>query len=69
MDGDTFNPLAATPNPATFIPAVMLLTFGSAESAANRTTQGRGVVEITYRDGHNFGEGSYTIFLRVDRLP
>ncbi len=68
MDGDTFNPLAASPAPATFIPAVMLLTFSSAQAAADSTTQGRGVVEITYRDGHNYGQGSYTIFLRVDRL-
>jgi hypothetical protein len=69
MDGDAFNPLAATPNPSTFIPAVMLLTFNSAEAAANSTTQGRGVVEITYRDGQSYGPGSYTIFLLVERLP
>jgi hypothetical protein len=69
MDGDTYNPVSATPEPATFIPAVMLLTFSSAQAAADSTTQGRGVVEITYRDGQNYGQGSYTIFLRVDRLP
>ncbi len=67
MDGDAFNPLAATPNPATFIPAVMLLTFNSAQEAASGSTHGG--VEITYRDGQSYGPGSYTIFLRVDRLP
>lgn len=69
IDGDAFNPLAASPKPATFIPAVMLLTFDSAVNAANSTTQGSGVVEITYRDGERYGQGSYTIFLRVERLP
>jgi hypothetical protein len=69
MSGDTYNPIAASPNPATFTPAVMLLTFDSAEAAANSTTQGRGVIEITYRDGQNYGPGSYTIFLRLQRLP
>ncbi len=69
MDGDAFNPGSASPAPATFIPAVMLLTFDSAQEAANSITQGRGVVEITYRDGQAFGPGSYTIFLRIDRLP
>ena len=73
MDGDTFNPLAADPQPATFIPAVMVLTFASAQEAAASTLNShpgrRGVVEITYRDGRNYGEGSYTIFLLVERLP
>ena len=69
LDGDAFNPLAASPKPATFIPAVMLLTFDSAVNAANSTTQGPGGVEITYRDGQSYGQGSYTIFLRVERLP
>ena len=73
MDGDTFNPLAADPQPATFIPAVMVLTFTSAQEAAastlNSHTGSRGVVEISYRDGRNYGEGSYTISLLVERLP
>ena len=69
MSGGAFNPLAASPAPATFIPAVMFLTFDSAEAAANSTTQGRGVVEITYRDGQSYGPGNYTIFLLVERLP
>jgi hypothetical protein len=69
MDGNAFDPLSAEPEPATFNPAVMLLTFTSAQAAANSTTQGRGVVEITYRDGERYGRGIYTIFLRVDRLP
>ncbi len=73
MDGDTFNPLAADPQPATFIPAVMVLTFTSAQEAAASTLNShpgrRGVVEITYRDGRNYGEGSYTISLLVERLP
>jgi hypothetical protein len=68
MDGDAFNPGAASPNPATFIPAVMLLTYGSAVNAANANAQGAGLVEITYRDGEHYGQGSYTIFLRVERL-
>jgi hypothetical protein len=68
-DGDAFNPGSASPAPATFIPAVMLLTFDSAQEAANSIAHGRGVVEITYRDGQAFGPGSYTIFLRIDRLP
>lgn len=73
MSGDGFNPLAASPNPATFIPAVMLLTFNSAQEAAasttNSSTHGRGVIEITYRDGESYGPGSYTIFLLVEQLP
>lgn len=68
LDGDSFNPASATPNPATFIPAVMFLTFDSAEAAANSTGQGRGVVHITYRDGRSYGQGSYTIILRVERI-
>jgi len=69
MDGDAFNPWAAQPAPGTFIPAVMLLTFDSAQAAANSTTQGRGIVEIHYRDGRSYGQGNYTIFLLVQRLP
>jgi len=72
IQGDTFNPLAPAPL-ATFIPAVMFLTYDSAEAAAtgtsNSISRGRGVIEITYRDGHNYGDGSYTIFLLVERLP
>lgn len=72
MDGDTFSPFSFTPRPATFIPAVMFLTFTSAQEAvssnANSSIQARGVVEITYRDGRNFGPGSYTIYLLVERL-
>jgi hypothetical protein len=72
IDGDTFNPLAASPAPATFTPAVMVLNLASAAAAAISTSNNRkgtpGVVEITYRDGQNYGQGSYTIFLRVDRL-
>ena len=69
LDGEPYNPLAASPGSATFVPAVMLLTFTSAQEAANSNTTGRGVVEITYRDGARYGPGSYTIFLRVERLP
>ena len=70
MEGDTFNPLAAVRLPATFVPAVMFLTYDNAEEAASGTSNsgGRGVVEITYRDGRNYGAGSYTIFLLVERL-
>ncbi len=73
MDGGAFNPLSATPDPATFIPAVMLLTFNSAQEAASSTSNssmhGRGVVEIRYRDGQSYGPGDYTIFLLVEHLP
>jgi hypothetical protein len=73
IDGDTFDPVAATQGSATFIPAVMVLTYLSADAAAssivNTRTERRGVVDITYRDGHKYGEGSYTLFLLVERLP
>jgi hypothetical protein len=68
IDGEPFNPFVA-PNPTTFIPAVMLLTFNSAQEAANSVTQGQGTVEIHYRDGDRYGRGIYTMFLRVERLP
>lgn len=72
MDGDPFSPFTFTPRPATFIPAVMFLTFSSAQEAvssnANSGIRARGVVEITYRDGRNYGPGSYTIYLLVERL-
>jgi hypothetical protein len=68
MGGGAFNPSAASPEPATFIPAVMLLTFNSANTAALSTTYGPGVVKIDYADGPNYGQGNYTIFLRVERL-
>jgi hypothetical protein len=48
---------------------VLTLTFDSAQDAANSTSRGRGVVEITYRDGQSYGPGCYTIFLLVERLP
>jgi hypothetical protein len=66
--GEPYNPFV-TPNPTTFIPAVMLLTFNSAQEAANSAAQGPGIVEIHYRDGERYGPGSYTMFLRVERLP
>ncbi len=72
-EGDTWNPLAADPFPATFRPAVMLLTFTSAqtasESTTNSSTMRRGAVDVRYRDGHNYGDGDYTMFLLVERLP
>lgn len=72
IDGSAFN-LAADPGLATFRPAVMFLTYDSAleaaASTANSSTRGRGVIEITYRDGTAYGPGSYTIFLLVERLP
>jgi len=67
MDGSIFTLFSDVP--ATFIPAVMLLTFDSAQNAANSTAQGRGVVEISYHDGTNYGPGNYTMFLLVERLP
>jgi hypothetical protein len=67
MDGNIFTLFSNVP--ATFVPAVMLLTFDSAQNAANSTAQGRGVVEIQYHDGSNYGPGNYTIFLLVERLP
>jgi len=72
IDGDAFNPFAADPEPATFIPAVMLLTFNSAQAASatiNSSTHERGVVEIKYQDGKRYGPGNYSIFLLVERLP
>ena len=71
IQGDAFVPLAV--GTATFTPFRMFLTLNSAQTAAvsttNSTTQGRGVVEITYRDGPRYGPGNYTIFLLVERLP
>lgn len=64
IDGDAFNPLSADPGPATFIPAAMLLKGDNAEEAV-----AHGVYEITYRDGTRFGPGSYTLSVRVERVP
>lgn len=70
MDGDSFSLFGS--RDATFIPAVMFLTFTSAQEAvssnANSSIGARGVVEITYRDGRNYGPGSYTIYLLVERV-
>jgi hypothetical protein len=72
IEGGYYAPLVADAPPATFVPAVMFLTFSTAEKAAFQNTanrfEARGVIEITYRDGPNYGQGSYTIFLRVERL-
>lgn len=64
IDGAPFVPIPADLEPATFIPAVMFLTFRSAQEAASR-----GVVEIRYIDGERYGPGDYSIFLLVERLP
>lgn len=69
IDGEPFNPFTAIPDRTTFIPAVMLLTFNSAQEAANSVAQGQGIIEIHYRDGERYGRGIYTMFLRVERLP
>jgi len=70
--GAGFNPGAAAPDPATFIPAVMFLTFDAAveaASATSRSTQGRrGVIELKYTDADNYGHGDYTMFLQVERI-
>jgi len=63
IDGDAFNPLAASPGPATFMPAAMLLTAEKAEEAV-----AHGVYEINYRDGTRFGPGNYTLSVRVERV-
>jgi hypothetical protein len=50
----------------------MFLTYDSAVAAAgtsHTSSGGQGVIEITYTDNHNYGDGSYTLFLLVERLP
>jgi len=68
VGGQPYDPLSATPEPATFIPAVMLLTYSSAQTAiaSNSATPGR--VEVRYADGQRYGPGNYTIFLVIERL-
>jgi hypothetical protein len=68
VGGQPYDPFSATPEPATFIPAVMLLTYSSAETAiaSNAATPGR--VEVHYADGQRYGPGNYTIFLVIERL-
>jgi hypothetical protein len=66
LEGDAYNPFAATPDEATFRPAVMVLTFDSATEAA--ATNG-GVIEIRYLDGPSYGPGDYSLFLHVQLLP
>jgi hypothetical protein len=72
IKGAGFNPGAAAPDPATFAPAVMLLTFDAAAEAASstaRSAQGRrGVIDIRYQDADNYGHGDYTMFLLVERI-
>jgi hypothetical protein len=60
--GDAFG-AAASPNPATFIPASMLLTFEKAEEAVRH-----GEYIITYHDGVHFGPGEYKLMVRVERV-
>lgn len=68
VGGQPYDPFSATPEPATFIPAVMLLTYNSAQTAiaSSGTTPGR--VEIHYADGERYGPGNYTVFLVIERL-
>jgi hypothetical protein len=61
--GDAFGGLAASPNPATFIPAAMFLTAEKAEEAV-----AHGEYIITYRDGEHFGPGEYKLMVRVERV-
>ncbi len=72
MTGGAFNPAAATPELATFVPVVLFLTFDSAQEAASsiaRNSRGRpGVIEIRYKDGPNYGPGDYTVTLQIERL-
>jgi hypothetical protein len=70
IQGDAFVPLAA--GTATFSPWRVFLTFGMAERLARTVSSGTvipGVFQITYEDGPRYGSGSYTLFLRVERLP
>jgi hypothetical protein len=71
MEGDSFSPFRA--GTAIFSPWRFFLIFSSAQAAANSTLNSstglRGVVDIQYTDGPNYGPGSYTIFLQVERLP
>lgn len=71
MDGDSFFPFVA--RTATFSPFRIFLNFSSAQAAATSTansfTHGRGIVDIEYGDGRNYGPGRYTMFLSVERLP
>jgi hypothetical protein len=68
MDRDSSILPAADSTPMTFTPAVMFLTFDSAQAAANSTANGQGVVEIHYHDGEGFGDGDYTLFLLVQQV-
>jgi hypothetical protein len=68
MDGQPFDPLAASPDTATFIPAAMFLTAAKAEAAVAYCTT-HGDYKIDYRDGRLFGSGNYTLWVRVERVP
>jgi hypothetical protein len=63
ITGDAFGGLAASPNPATFIPAAIFLTAEKAEEAV-----AHGEYIITYRDGEHFGPGEYKLLIRVERV-
>jgi hypothetical protein len=68
IQGDAFIPLA--PGRATFAPWRVVLTFNTAQRIATTTfDQLPGVFPVTYQDGPRYGSGSYTLFLRVERLP
>ena len=69
IQGDAFVPFVS--GRATFSPWRMFLTFSMAERLA-RTLSGPngmpGVFRITYDDGPKYGSGSYTLFLRIERV-
>ncbi|MEP6849087.1 MAG: hypothetical protein ABI999_09540 [Acidobacteriota bacterium] len=67
MDGQPFDPIAASPDSATFVPAAMFLTADKAEEAVAYCVS-HGDYKIDYRDGRLFGPGNYTLFIRVERV-
>lgn len=67
MQGQPFDPIAASPESATFIPAAIFLTAVKAEEAATYCRT-HGDYKIDYRDGRLFGPGNYTVFVRVEQV-
>ncbi len=63
IQGGAYDPLSATPDPATFSPQSLFLTAETAEAAV-----ARGDIQIRYEDGPRYGPGSYTLILRIERV-
>ena len=54
----------------TFSPMVLILTYESAD-IMSRTDYGKGpgIIEMRYRDGGDHGDGDYTLYIQIERMP